>query len=226
MQQAHGNAAISGVCSAGLASTALPAISAAAIWPVKMASGKFHGLIAGDDAARGTGRGLALGGVIAQEIHRLAQFAHGVGQGLSGLARQRAKIGRIRPHKDRRRGAGRRRVRRAGASQMAGIGDGAVATVAASASHMGDGSPVAGFAPAAGRRRRGTRSGRRHRERHGRAASIRASVGLVAQVESPSRVGAARQTDRRGVTRAGACAPAPRSGSRATTSGVTDSSTI
>ena len=39
------SAAISGVCSAGLASTALPAASAAAIWPVKMASGKFHGLM-------------------------------------------------------------------------------------------------------------------------------------------------------------------------------------
>jgi len=32
-----------GVCSAGLASTGLPAASAAAIWPVKIASGKFHG---------------------------------------------------------------------------------------------------------------------------------------------------------------------------------------
>ena len=32
-----------GVCSAGLASTGLPAASAAATWPVKMASGKFHG---------------------------------------------------------------------------------------------------------------------------------------------------------------------------------------
>ena len=39
------SAAISGVCSAGLASTALPAASAAAIWPVKMARGKFHGLM-------------------------------------------------------------------------------------------------------------------------------------------------------------------------------------
>jgi hypothetical protein len=35
--------AVSGVCSAGLAMTALPAASAAAIWPVKIASGKFHG---------------------------------------------------------------------------------------------------------------------------------------------------------------------------------------
>ena len=36
-------AAIRLVASAGLASTALPAASAAAIWPVKMASGKFQG---------------------------------------------------------------------------------------------------------------------------------------------------------------------------------------
>ena len=38
-------AAMSGVCSAGLATTALPAPSAAATWPVKIASGKFHGLM-------------------------------------------------------------------------------------------------------------------------------------------------------------------------------------
>ena len=43
-------AAVSGVCSAGLATTALPAASAAAIWPVKIASGKFHGADAGKDA--------------------------------------------------------------------------------------------------------------------------------------------------------------------------------
>ncbi len=36
-------AAISVDCSAGLATTALPAASAAAICPVKIASGKFHG---------------------------------------------------------------------------------------------------------------------------------------------------------------------------------------
>ena len=35
--------AVIGVCSAGLASTGLPAASAAATWPVKIASGKFHG---------------------------------------------------------------------------------------------------------------------------------------------------------------------------------------
>ena len=37
--------AMSGVCSAGLATTVLPAASAPAIWPVKIASGKFHGLM-------------------------------------------------------------------------------------------------------------------------------------------------------------------------------------
>ena len=36
---------MSGVSSAGLASTGLPATKAAATWPVKMASGKFHGLM-------------------------------------------------------------------------------------------------------------------------------------------------------------------------------------
>ena len=34
-----------GVCSAGLASTGLPAANAAATCPVKIASGKFHGLM-------------------------------------------------------------------------------------------------------------------------------------------------------------------------------------
>ena len=38
-------AAISGVCSAGLAITALPAPRQAATWPVKIASGKFQGLM-------------------------------------------------------------------------------------------------------------------------------------------------------------------------------------
>ncbi len=37
--------AISGVCSAGFATTVLPAASAAVTWPRKIASGKFHGLM-------------------------------------------------------------------------------------------------------------------------------------------------------------------------------------
>ncbi len=37
------SAAVSGVCSAGFAATVLPAASAAATWPVKIASGKFQG---------------------------------------------------------------------------------------------------------------------------------------------------------------------------------------
>ena len=36
---------MAGVCSAGLASTVLPVASAAATWPVKIASGKFQGLM-------------------------------------------------------------------------------------------------------------------------------------------------------------------------------------
>ena len=39
------SAATRGVSSAGLASTGLPAASAAATWPVKIASGKFQGLM-------------------------------------------------------------------------------------------------------------------------------------------------------------------------------------
>ena len=39
------SAAISGVCSAGLAIAVLPAATAAEAMPVKIASGKFHGLI-------------------------------------------------------------------------------------------------------------------------------------------------------------------------------------
>ena len=38
-------AAMRGVCSAGLASTVLPAARAAHTWPLKMASGKFQGLM-------------------------------------------------------------------------------------------------------------------------------------------------------------------------------------
>jgi hypothetical protein len=45
MQQRTLSAATSGVSSAGLASTGLPATSAAASCPVKIASGKFHGLM-------------------------------------------------------------------------------------------------------------------------------------------------------------------------------------
>jgi hypothetical protein len=54
-------AAMSGVASAGLASTALPAASAAAIWPVKMASGKFHGLMQAIRPRGGMGQAPARG---------------------------------------------------------------------------------------------------------------------------------------------------------------------
>ena len=99
-------AATSGVCSAGFAITALPAASAAATWPVKIASGKFQGLMQAKTprprrASRcdspvgpGSSTGLpksSLGArrVVAQEIHGLAHFGDRVRHGLAGLARRR-----------------------------------------------------------------------------------------------------------------------------------------
>ena len=69
-----------GVCSAGLASTVLPAASAAATWPVKIASGKFHGEMQANDAA-------------AVERQRVA-LARGAGQ-LHGRAEQAARLARV-----------------------------------------------------------------------------------------------------------------------------------
>ena len=43
---ATANLPMAGVCGAGLATTVLPATKAAATWPKKIASGKFHGAIA------------------------------------------------------------------------------------------------------------------------------------------------------------------------------------
>ena len=99
--------AISGVAGAGLATTALPATSAAVIWPVKIASGKFHGLMhtntprpCSDERVALTGgpgqhqrraeQLAAAGRVVAAEVHRLAQLRHRVGQRLAGLAHQQA----------------------------------------------------------------------------------------------------------------------------------------
>ncbi len=85
----------------------MPAASAAAIWPVKMASGKFQGemqaktprpcnssaLVSPTGPLQDRGaRELPLGqkGIVAAEVGRLAHFAHRVGQGLAGFAhRQR-----------------------------------------------------------------------------------------------------------------------------------------
>ena len=83
--------AISGVCSAGFANTAQPADRAPAIWPVNIASGKFHGADAGynpDSVAGKRGAGC----VIAQEVNRFAQFTHCIERRLSRLARGIAKI--------------------------------------------------------------------------------------------------------------------------------------
>ena len=103
VQQLVARKAVIGVCSAGLASTALPAASAAATCPVKIASGKFHGDDAGEDAAPVQRQRVALARrpgqrhrageqaprlrrVIAQEIDRLAHVALRVLQRLAGLA--------------------------------------------------------------------------------------------------------------------------------------------
>jgi hypothetical protein len=61
-----------------------------------MASGKFQGLMqtTGPSGVGGVGEVVArLGGVVAQEVHRLAHLGHGVGEGLAGFAHQQAHQG-------------------------------------------------------------------------------------------------------------------------------------
>ena len=123
------SAATSGVCSAGLASTGLPAASAAATWPVKIASGKFHGLMHTHRAERPMRAVVEvaphLRRVVAQEVDRLAHLGHRVGRGLAGLAHEQAEqlgrcrlpgVGRALQRSGalgrRRRGPGRRGLRR------------------------------------------------------------------------------------------------------------------
>ena len=105
--------ATTGVCSAGLAATVLPATSAATTWPAKMASGKFHGLMqtktprpcrrsvllspVGPGRVWAPRRGLGLFGVVAAEVHRLAHLGDAVAQGLVRLLhQQRAELGQAR----------------------------------------------------------------------------------------------------------------------------------
>jgi hypothetical protein len=92
-------AAISGACSAGLAMTALPAASAAATWPVKIASGKFQGEMQtmmprpeGSPASAPClgDKALRLGCVVVQEINRFTQFCHRILERLACLAAQSA----------------------------------------------------------------------------------------------------------------------------------------
>ena len=99
------SAAIRGVCSAGFATTALPAIKAAVTWPRKIASGKFQGEIATKTprprrrqhvALAGRSRHrlafakqpAALAGVIAAEVGGLAHFRERVVERLAALALQ------------------------------------------------------------------------------------------------------------------------------------------
>ncbi len=110
-----------GVCSAGLASTGLPAASAAAIWPVKMASGKFHGAMAANgprarssmvlvspvgpfERLRLAEQAAGFDRIVAQEIDGLAHVAQRVGQRLAGFAHDaRPSAARGRARTDRRR---------------------------------------------------------------------------------------------------------------------------
>ena len=68
--------------------TALPVTRAAAIWPVKIASGKFHGEMQtmAPRASVPASRLGGLGRIVAQEVDRLAHFGDAVGQRLAGLA--------------------------------------------------------------------------------------------------------------------------------------------
>ncbi len=80
---------MSGVCSAGLASTVLPAASAAA----HLAAEDGQREVPRADAHHGAQRAVGvvvevvarLGGVVAQEVDRLAHLGDGVGEGLAGL---------------------------------------------------------------------------------------------------------------------------------------------
>ena len=83
-------AAMSGVCSAGFAITALPAASAPKIWPEKIASGKFQGEMQAM-APRGGALAIAaqaqrLARVEAREVAGLAHLRHAVGQRFAGFA--------------------------------------------------------------------------------------------------------------------------------------------
>src|ERR1044071_3629794 len=67
---------MSGVCSAGLAITALPDARPAATWPVKMASGKFHGLMQAKTPRPARGIGFI-------EVGRLFQYRGARGAALA-----------------------------------------------------------------------------------------------------------------------------------------------
>ncbi len=83
------SAAMSGVSSAGLARTGLPAARAAATCPTKIAQREVPGCDAGDRPerrVRRVERPLGLGRVVAQEVDGLADLRDRVGVGLPGLA--------------------------------------------------------------------------------------------------------------------------------------------
>ena len=193
-------AAISGVSSAGLASTGLPAASAAATWPVKIASGKFHGLM---QTTGPSGRCVALskpsrdlGGVVAQEVDRLAHLGDGVGQRLAGLAHDQAEQGAACAlPSGRRRAAGRRRARPAASRPRrrggGGLGEGRV-------HRLGRRLDDAGRRCRGGRRGCAPRAPRRSPPRRRPAAARRVSGGVAAGEQGARRArrGAARSSGR------------------------------
>ena len=103
----NSSTADSGVCSAGLSTTVLPAATAGASLRVIIALGKFHGRDAGHDAARAAAHVEALtrpvGGqdlapraadllrVPEQELRAPAHLALGLGERLAALQRERAR---------------------------------------------------------------------------------------------------------------------------------------
>ena len=90
-----------GVCSAGLASTVLPVTSAALTCPVKIETGKFHGLMQAITPRPRTRKSIALSGrtleqlrraqgtrlqgVVTQKIDGFAHFGRAVGHGAARL---------------------------------------------------------------------------------------------------------------------------------------------
>ena len=95
------NAAVSGVCSAGLATTALPVTRAALTWPVKIETGKFQGLMqantprprtrsvlrspVGPASSGRRAQGSRLQRVVTQEVDGLADLGRAVRHGAASL---------------------------------------------------------------------------------------------------------------------------------------------
>ena len=139
--------------------TPLPVSKAAAIWPVKIASGKFHGRDAGEDAVRGS-RCARRWQVLAGKLCPAAAHNSAGSPPLRAvptprrqescppLAPEGRRSGRSFPHKDRRRGSRGPRVRSATRGRGPGLGEAASAVSTSSRCSGGQdmaqlGAPVA-----------------------------------------------------------------------------------